>query len=128
MRIHFFSRLCLLLMGGFGVVASQVWTGDLLRWLFVGGGVVMILAAMVDGARADTPARALDGLIGILGVWTILEALLFTGTSREWWSFACAAALVALSTIGLIMHETRTERVVHELSVVSGERQHPAAA
>ena len=38
MRTHFISRLALLLTAGFLAVASQVWTGDTLQWLFVAGG------------------------------------------------------------------------------------------
>jgi hypothetical protein len=125
MRLHFFTRLSLLLVGSFLTVASQVWTGGTLQWLFVAGGIVMILGAAIDSSRADVASRPLNGLIGLLGAWTIVEAFLFENANLEWWSFASAVALAALSTLGLVMHEMSTERVVHELSVVS-DRQ-PAA-
>ncbi len=127
MRMHFFSRLALLLVAGFLVVASQVWTDDTLRWLFVAGGAAMIAGAAIDAGRADTPQRALDGIIGLLGAWTVVEAFAFEGTNLEWWSFASACALAALSTIGLVMHEMRTERVVHELSVTKQGEREPTA-
>jgi len=122
MRMHFISRLALLLVAGFLVVASQVWTGDTLQWLFVAGGAVMLLAAAADAIRDDAGQRALDALIAVLGAWTVIEAFAFEGTNLKWWSFASAVALAALSVIGLVAHEYRTERVVHELSV-TGERQ-----
>ena len=88
MRTHFISRLALLLTAGFLVVASQVWTGDTLQWLFVAGGAVMILVAAVDAVREHVGQRALDGLIALLGAWTIVQAFIFDGTDLKWWSFA----------------------------------------
>jgi hypothetical protein len=128
MRMHFFSRLALLLVAGFLVVASQVWTGDTLQTLFVVGGAVMIIGAAIDASHEDTGQRTLDGLIGLLGAWTIIQAFVFEATDLKWWSFASACALAALSTIGLVLHETRTERVVHELSVAKPREHAPTAA
>jgi hypothetical protein len=128
MRLHFFSRLALLLVAGFLVVASQVWTDDTLQWLFVVGGVAMIAGAAADAMRDDTRQRALDGLIAVLGAWTVFEAFAFEGNNLEWWSFASACALAALSTAGLILHEMSTERVVHELSVTGAEKRVPTSA
>jgi hypothetical protein len=127
MRTHFISRLALLLVAGFLVVASQVWTGGTLEWLFIAGGAVMILAALADSVREHAGQRALDGLIALLGAWTIVEAIIFEGNDLKWWSFASAVALAALSVIGLIVHESNTERVVHELSVTTGRTREPAA-
>jgi hypothetical protein len=117
MRMHFISRTFLLVGAAFLAVASQIWTGDTLQWIFVGAGVVMTLAAAVDGARDHLRQRSLDGLIALLGAWTIVEAFVFDGNDLKWWSFASACALAGLATIGLIVHEMSTERVVHELSV-----------
>ncbi|QEC48562.1 hypothetical protein FSW04_13950 [Baekduia soli] len=117
MRLHFVSRLALLVAGGFLAVASQVWTGDTLQWMFVGGGGAMIIGAAMDAIRSDLPQRALDGLIGVLGAWTVIEAFSFEASDLKWWSLASACALVGLAGLGLILHEMRTERVVHELSV-----------
>jgi hypothetical protein len=128
MRMHFFSRLALLLVAGFLIVASQVWTGDTLQWLFVAGGAAMIAGAAIDATRADRSQRMLDGIIGLLGAWTVVEAFAFEGTNLEWWSFASGCALAALSTIGLVMHEMHTERVVHELSVSTPGEREPTAA
>jgi len=127
MRTHFITRLALLIIAGFLVVASQVWTGDTLQWLFVAGGVVAILLALADTVRPNATQRALDGLIALVGAWTIVEAFAFEGNNLEWWSFASAAALALLAAAGLGVHEMSTERVVHELSVSAGhESREPA--
>jgi hypothetical protein len=43
-------------------------------------------------------------------------------------SFATALAGVALATLGLVIHEATTERVVHELSVVENRAGRPVGA
>ena|ERR1700754_5117518 len=118
MRIEFISRLALLLVAGFLVLASQVWTGGTLEWLFIVGGVVMIAVAAVGLARPRAPQRALDSLLALLGIWSIVEAIVFTGSTLEWVSFATGIAAALVATVGLTLHEMTTERVVHELSVV----------
>jgi hypothetical protein len=128
MRTHFITRLALLLTAGFLVVASQVWTGGTLEWLFIAGGAVMILFAAADAVRENVGQRAVDGLIALLGAWTVIQAIILDGNDLKWWSFASAVALAALSVLGLIAHESNTERVVHELSVTSDRPRTPTAA
>lgn len=123
MRTHFVSRLALLLIGAFGVVVTQVWTGGTLQWLFFGGGILMMLIAAADATRPELAQRALDGVIVLLGAWTIVESFLLDGSTQKWWSFGIACALVGLAVIGLVMHEMTTERVVHELDVKTREPQ-----
>jgi hypothetical protein len=128
MRIDFISRLALLLVAGFLVIVSQVWTGGTVQWLFVVGGIVMIALAGVGLARRTAPQRGLDGLLGLLGVWSIVQAVVFDGSTLEWVSFATAIAAALIATVGLTIHEMTTERVVHELSVVGpGDRAEHAA-
>lgn len=117
MRVHFVSRMTLLIGAAFLAFASQAWSGDTLQWIFVGGGALMILVALADTIRDNVQQRALDALVVLLGAWTVVEAFVFEGNNLQWWSFASAAALAGLATLGLIAHETSTERVVHELSV-----------
>lgn len=121
MRTNFASRLALLLVAGFLVVATQVWTGGTLEWLFIAGGIAMIALAAAGIQAPAGPQRALDGLVGMLGVWSIVEAIVFEGSTLKWVSFWTALAGAATAVVGLVIHEMTTERVVHELSVT-----HPA--
>lgn len=120
MRLHFISRLALLIGAAFLVVVTQVWTGTTLEWLIFAGGVGMIAlagAALVPGtSRAQ---RVLDGVLGVLGVWTVIEALVFSGAALTWISFGGAVGAAAIAVAGLLLHELRTERVVHELTVTA---------
>jgi peptidoglycan/LPS O-acetylase OafA/YrhL len=102
MRTHFISRLTLLLVAGFLVLATQVWTGRTLEWMFIVGGAVMILLAAIGSVREDRPQRMLDAIVFLLGAWSIVEAILFTGSTLEWVSFATAVAGVVIGTIGVV--------------------------
>jgi hypothetical protein len=93
------------------------------EWLFIIGGVVMIaLAAGALGQDAG-PQRNLDAVLAVLGVWSIVQAIVFTGTTLEWVAFATGAAAALLATVGLTLHEMTTERVVHELSVITDDER-----
>jgi hypothetical protein len=119
MRLHFISRLALLLVGAFLVVASQetIWIGNTLKWMFIAGGAVAIAFVLADAVHDSPAQRALDFLTVLVGAWMIVEVLILNRPDIKWWSFGAAAALAGISAIGLVVHETSTERVVHELSV-----------
>jgi hypothetical protein len=116
-RIDFISRLALLLIAGFLLVATQVWSMGTVEWLFIVGGIVMVALGAGALGQGPGPQRTLDGVLALLGVWAIVEAIVFEGSTLEWVSFATAAAAALLATVGLTIHEMTTERVVHELSV-----------
>jgi hypothetical protein len=122
MRMHFASRLSLLLIAGFGVVATQVWAGKTLEWLFIAIGALTILISAADASVANKIQRGFDGVMALLGAWTIVAAVVFTGSTLKWVSFTDACALAVLATAGLLIHEMSTERVVHELSVTTTDR------
>jgi hypothetical protein len=117
MRIEFFSRLALLVAAAFLVVATQAWSAATLQWLFIAGGVVMLALAGADSTTNHRLQRWLDGAIVVLGVWSIVQAIVFTGDTLVWVSLATALAATLLAIAGLIANEAFTERVVHELQV-----------
>lgn len=123
MRLHFISRLALLIVGAFLVVASQegAWTGATLQWLFVIGGALAIVFAGADATLDTLAQRGLDLATALIGAWMIVEALALNAGAAQWWSFGSAVAVVALSATGLVIHEWSTERVVHELRVTHHE-------
>jgi hypothetical protein len=126
-RTYFVSRLALLLVAGFLVVATQVWSGGTLEWLFIVGGIVMLGLAAIGMSRPPSAQRPLDALLAVLGIWSIVEAIVFENAALEWVSFATAIVGAAIAAAGLVLHELTTERVVHELSVTSAERRPQAA-
>jgi hypothetical protein len=123
MRVNFFSRLALLLVAGFLIIATQVWARGTVEWLFIVGGIVMIGLAVGALGQAAGAQRNLDALLGVLGVWSIVQAIVFSGSTLEWVSFATACAAALIATVGLTIHEMTTERVVHELSVITADER-----
>jgi hypothetical protein len=53
-----------------------------------------------------------------LGIWQIVQSLVFGGATSRWLSFADGCAMLALAVVGLVLHELSTERVVHSLEVI----------
>jgi predicted membrane channel-forming protein YqfA (hemolysin III family) len=102
MRTHFISRLILLLVAGFLVLASQVWSNTTLEWIFIVAGAVMILLAAIGSMREDRAQQMLDALVFLLGAWSIVQAIIFSGNTLEWTSFATAVAGVVIGTIGVV--------------------------
>jgi hypothetical protein len=128
MRIEFFSRLALLMVAAFLVVATQVWPAHTLEWLFIVGGAVMLVLAGAPAGAGSRRQRALGGIVAVVGIWTIVEAVVFAGDTLMWVSFATALAAALLAIAGLIDHEMSTERVVHELQVMPASRRSGAFA
>ena len=102
MRTHFVTRLTLLLLAGFLVLATQVWANRTLERIFIVGGAVMIVLAAIGFMREDRAQRMLDGVVFLLGAWSIVEAIIFAGSTLKWVSFATAVAGVVIGTIGVV--------------------------
>lgn len=126
MNSRYLTNIGLAILGGFLVVASQVWSPSVFMWLMLGvGAAAVALAGSIAISGRGLSQRTLDGIIGVLGAWTIVASLVFSGTVVTWLGFASGAAFVALAVIGLTLHELYTERVVHSFEVHSpaGERE-----
>jgi hypothetical protein len=118
MNSRFLTNSVLAVLGGFTVVASMVFVPSTFMWLMLGAGVLSVALAggIVIRGRGNAQ-RSLDGTIGILGAWTIVASVVFSGSVVTWLGFASGAALVGLALIGLTIHELYTERVVHSFEV-----------
>jgi hypothetical protein len=118
MNSRYLTNIALLLAGAFLLVTSQAFGVTVFEWLMLGVGVLAVLlsAAIVAPGRG-LPQRSLDGIIGILGAWTIVASMVFAGAAVTWLGFASGAAFVALALVGLTLHELITERVVHSIDV-----------
>ena len=118
MNSRYLTNALLAVIGGFTVVASQVWVPATFMWLMFSAGILAVLLGSTVALRGrGNVQRGLDGTIGILGAWTIVASLVFSGSVVTWLGFASGAAFVALAFIGLTLHELYTERVVHSIEV-----------
>jgi hypothetical protein len=124
MNSRFLTNSALWLLGAFTVVASQVWAPATFMWLMLGAGIIAVLTASTIVVRGrGTAQRSLDATVGVLGAWTIVASLVFSGTVVTWLGFATGAALVGLAAVGLTLHELYTERVVHSFEVRTSATQ-----
>ena len=123
MNSRYITNVSLALAGGFLIVVSQAFSAPVFEWLMLAIGVIAVLTsgaiALSTRGRAQ---RALDAVTGLLGAWTIIASLVFTGSVMTTLGFASGLAFAALALAGLTLHELHTERVVHSIEV------HTAAA
>ncbi len=119
MNSRFLTNAVLSVLGGFIVVVSMAWAPITFMWLMLGAGIFALALAggFAINGRGNAQ-RSLDGTIGILGVWTIVASLVFSGSLLTWLGFASGLAFVGLGLIGLTLHELYTERVVHSFEVL----------
>lgn len=106
--------------GGFLAVAAMAFTAPTAGWVGFGvftGLTVLGGAGAVFATRRG--ARIGHGVLGLVGLWSLIAALLFTGPALTWLVFADALAVALVGLADLTAHETTTERVVHELEVHS---------
>jgi hypothetical protein len=125
MNSRYLTNAALAVVGGFTVIASQVWLPATFMWLMFSAGVLaVVLSAAIALKGRGTVQRGLDGLTAILGAWTIVASLVFSGSVVTWLGFGSGAAFVALAFIGLTLHELYSERVVHSIEVRAGSADH----
>lgn len=121
MNSRFMTNVSLIVGGAFLVVASFAWGVSVFQWIMLGIGIIALLTTgAVVLPRRGLVQRALDGTIAVLGAWTIVASMVFSGSTVTWLGFASGCAFVGLALIGLTVHELRTERVVHSIEVRTG--------
>lgn len=119
MSSRFITNLLLVLAGALVVVVSQAFGASTTGWIVFGValGILGVAGAVQLDRGRGVPQRALDGLAGVLGIWTVIASVVFGGGTLTWLSFAEGLGFVALAVAGLVAHELSTERVVHSLAV-----------
>ena len=123
--IRYGSYLLMALVAGFVVVASHAFLPGTVGWITFGAGVFFIVAATLRLADSGLIHRLTAGGIQALGILIVIEALLAAGSTVVWLSFAGGLAVLALTLIGLTVHELSTERVVHSLELSSTRSSSP---
>lgn len=107
-----------LLGGAFLAVAAMTFGSHLAGW--IGFGVFTGLAVGAFATTALSRATGMKisyGLLGLVGLWSLIATLLFTGSALTWLVFAGGVALGVLALADLAVHEATTEKVVHQLVI-----------
>jgi len=104
--------------GAFLAVAAMSFGASVAGWVAFGvsTGFAVLAAASLVGARKAGywPGHA---TVGLIALWSLIAALVFSGTVLTWLVFADAIALGVAALADLTANEIREESVVHRLEV-----------
>ena len=102
----------------FLTVAAMSFSAPVAGWLAFGVSTGFAVLAAASLVMAREPGHRIGhSLVGLIALWSLTAALVFSGTVLTWLVFADAIAL-GVAVIGdLTAHEVREESVVHRLEV-----------
>ena len=112
MSSRYITNVIMGLLGGLVVVGSQAFDSTTQGWLAVAIAiaiVVMVVVTQLDRARGAAQ-RAADGGALLLGITAIVTNVVYGGETTTWLAFAEFLGFVALSVVGLTLHEVETWR------------------
>ncbi len=123
MSERFISNVALAIAAAVVVVASQAFSSTVTGWLTFGVslGVLALLAVVQRDRARGGLQRMLDVGIGALALWSAVASVVYTGTTLTWLSFGEAIGFVGLAVVGLVAHELKTERIVHQFEAIPAE-------
>ncbi len=123
MSQRFISNVALAVAGAVVVVSTQAFAPQTTGWVTFGVslGALALLAMTNRGRSYERIQSVLDAAIALLALWSAVASVVYSGTTLKWLSLAEGLAFVGLAVAGLIVHEVRTERVVHSLEAVPTE-------
>jgi hypothetical protein len=115
---RFLTDSLFVVAGAFLAVVSLAWAAGTAGWtafgVFTG---VTVLAAASAALGRNRSRRIGHALLGLVGLWSLIAALVFSGTALTWLVLADAIAVGVLALADLAIHEATTERIVHQLEV-----------
>lgn len=104
--------------GGFLAVVAMAWAAGTAGWTAFGVSTGVAVIAAASAALAHKSSHRLGhGAIALVGLWSLIAALVFSGSALTWLVFADAIAVGVLGLADLAVHEATTERIVHQLEV-----------
>jgi hypothetical protein len=104
--------------GAFLAVAAMSFGAPVAGWIAFGvstGFAVLAAASLVTARR--TGQWTGHATIGLVALWSLIAALVFSGTVLTWLVFADAIALGVVAIGDLTANEMHEESVVHRLEV-----------
>lgn len=104
--------------GAFLVAASLAFSASVAGWIGFGVFTGLTVLAGVSAALGRNTGRKIGhGVLALVGLWSLVAALAFSGSLLMWLVFADAIALGAIALADLAAHEVTTESVVHRLEI-----------
>jgi hypothetical protein len=71
--------------------------------------------------RRFLPAGALDAATGALALWPVVASVVYTGGTLTWLSLGEAIGFAGLAIVGLVAHELKTKRIVHQFEAIPAD-------
>lgn len=107
-----------ILAGGLLAVSAMAFSASIAGWIGFGVSTGLTVIGGTAAALASRAgARAGHGLLALVGLWSLIAALVFSGSVLTWLVFGDALALAFVALADLTAHDLTTERVVHQLEV-----------
>jgi hypothetical protein len=107
-----------ILAGGFLAVAAVAFAVPVAGWVGFGVFTGLTVIGGLGAIFANRPAARIGhGVLGLVSLWALIAALVFTGPALAALVFADALAVALVALVDLTVHELSTERVVHQLEV-----------
>ena len=130
MSLRYATYVVFAVIAGFVVLVSQTFGATAAGWIAFAGGALFAAVAASMTIRRGLVHRAIYAGISTLGVLIVIETRLASGGVMTALSLAGGLAVLALSLVGLTLHEISTERVVHSLAIAPKESKadQPVAA
>jgi hypothetical protein len=115
MHTRFVNAVITGVAGGFLVTASQAFVTGTTAWLAFAFGIGLLVAAAIPVVFGDRDRAGLvvDGVSGLLAVWTVVASVVFSGDVVKWLSFSEGAGFVLLALASLTVNQVRLTRRVH---------------
>ena len=130
MHTRFVTSFITGVAGAFVVVASQAFVAGTTAWLAfaIGIGLLVLSAAPALSGERRIVGLALDGLGGLLAIWTIVASVVFSGDVVKWLSFGEGAGFALLAAGGLVLNQVRLTRLAHAAAPAEVETVIPEEA
>lgn len=109
MHARYITSLLTGVLGGFVLVASQVFVPGDAAWLAFAIAIGLLVTAPIPllFGHHGYAGLGLDSLGAALAIWTVVASLVFTGETVKWLSFSEGAAFVVLAIAGLTLNQVR---------------------
>jgi hypothetical protein len=112
MHTRFINAVVTGLAGGFLVTASQAFVSGTTAWLAfaIGLGLLVVAVAPAVFGDRDLAGLVVDGVSGLLALWTAVASVAFAGDVVKWLSFSEGAGFVVLALASLTVNQARLTR------------------
>ena len=109
--------------GAFLAVAAMSFSAPVAGWIAFGvsTGFAVLAAGSLAAAR-KIGHRLSHATIGLVALWSLIAALVFSGTVLTWLVFADAIALGVIAIGDLTANEIHEESIVHRLEVTHADQ------